>query len=128
MMLCQELLGTCLRQANRRHALTRAGRECVIDLATDGLPDTLTRIGNVNSTEHDKFERFGLTASPPRHACRARCTIVAMAASWCQASRFPARGCSGRTCWPSDPWPVNAWLGTLAPWPSISPTSTTPST
>ncbi|WP_447940528.1 flavin reductase family protein [Pseudoxanthomonas mexicana] len=66
MMLGYDLVGTYLWQANRSHALARASRECVINLPTEDLLDTVVRIGNCSSTEQDKFERFGLTALPSR--------------------------------------------------------------
>ena len=66
MMLGYDLVGTYISQANRSHALARASRECVINLPTEDLLDTVVRIGNCSSTEQDKFERFGLTALPSR--------------------------------------------------------------
>ena len=62
MMLGYDLVGTYIWDANRSHALARASRACVINLPTEGLLDTVVRIGNCSSTEQDKFERFGLTA------------------------------------------------------------------
>jgi len=64
MMLGYDLVGTYIWQANRSHALARASRECVINLPTEDLLDTVVRIGNCSSTEQDKFERFGLTPLP----------------------------------------------------------------
>lgn len=64
MMLGYDLVGTYIWQANRSHALARASRECVINLPTEDLLDTVVRIGNCSSTEQDKFERFDLTALP----------------------------------------------------------------
>ena len=61
MMLGYDLVGTYIWQANRSHALARASRECVINLPTEDLLDTVVRIGNCSSTEQDKFDRFGLT-------------------------------------------------------------------
>lgn len=66
MMLGYDLVGTYIWQANRSHALARASRECVINLPTEGLLDTVVRIGNCSSTEQDKFERFDLSALPAR--------------------------------------------------------------
>ena len=61
MMLGYDMVGTYIWQANRSHALARASRECVINLPTEDLLDTVVRIGNCSSTEQDKFDRFGLT-------------------------------------------------------------------
>ncbi|MBD9478693.1 flavin reductase family protein [Pseudoxanthomonas sp. PXM02] len=66
MMLGYDLVGTYIWQANCSHARARASRECVINLPTEDLLDTVVRIGNCSSTEQDKFERFGLTALPSR--------------------------------------------------------------
>lgn len=62
MMLGYDLVGTYLWQANRSHALAKRSRECVINLPTDALLDTVVGIGNCSGREGDKFERFGLTA------------------------------------------------------------------
>jgi flavin reductase (DIM6/NTAB) family NADH-FMN oxidoreductase RutF len=62
MMLGYDLVGTYIDPGNRSHALARAGRECVINLPTADLLDTVVRIGNCSSAEGDKFDRFGLTA------------------------------------------------------------------
>ena len=61
MMLGYDLVGTYIWQANRSHALARASRECVINLPTEDLLDTVARIGNCSSIEQDKFDRFDLT-------------------------------------------------------------------
>ncbi|MBL8256666.1 MAG: flavin reductase family protein [Pseudoxanthomonas mexicana] len=66
MMLGYDLVGAYLWQANRSHALPHASREHVISLPTEGLLETVVRIGNCSSTEQHKFERFGLTALPSR--------------------------------------------------------------
>jgi flavin reductase (DIM6/NTAB) family NADH-FMN oxidoreductase RutF len=44
--------------------MLRRSKECVINVPTRELLDTVVRIGNVHGTEGDKFERFGLTAVP----------------------------------------------------------------
>ncbi|PBS13116.1 flavin reductase [Lysobacteraceae bacterium NML93-0792] len=61
MMLGDDLVGTYIWSANRSHALARRSRECVINLPTWALLDTVVAIGNCSSDEGDKFERFGLT-------------------------------------------------------------------
>lgn len=66
MMLGYDLVGTYIWDANRSHALALASRECVINLPTEDLLDTVVRIGNCSSAEQDKFDRFGLTALPSR--------------------------------------------------------------
>lgn len=64
MMLGDDLVGTYIWSANRSHALARRSRECVINLPTETLLDTVVGIGNCSSDEGDKFERFGLTPVP----------------------------------------------------------------
>jgi len=64
MMLGYDLVGTYIWDANRSHALARRSRQCVINLPTERLLDTVVGIGNCSSAEVDKFERFGLTAMP----------------------------------------------------------------
>ncbi len=66
MMLGYDLVGTYIWQANHSHALARRSRQCVINLPTEALLDTVVRIGNCSSRDGDKFERFGLTAVPAR--------------------------------------------------------------
>ena len=61
MMLGYDLVGTYIWSANRSHALARRSRECVINLPTEALLDTVVGIGNCSSDDGDKFERFGLT-------------------------------------------------------------------
>lgn len=60
-MLGYDLVGTYIWSAHRSHALARRSRECVINLPTLALLDTVVAIGNCSSDEGDKFERFGLT-------------------------------------------------------------------
>ncbi len=67
MMLGYDLVGTYIWSANRSHALARASRECVLNLPTADMLDTVVRIGNSSSADDDKFERFGLTAVDGSH-------------------------------------------------------------
>ena len=62
MMLGYDLVGTYIWPANASHALARRSRQCVINLPTVPLMDTVVGIGNCSSAQVDKFERFGLTA------------------------------------------------------------------
>ncbi|MCD9033659.1 flavin reductase family protein [Luteimonas sp. Y-2-2-4F] len=66
MMLGYDLVGTYIWQANRSHALARGSRQCVINLPTADLLDTVARIGNCSGADGDKFDRFDLTAVPAR--------------------------------------------------------------
>lgn len=62
MMLGWDLVGTYIWDANRSHHLVRRSRECVINLPTLDLLDTVVGIGNCSGRDGDKFERFGLSA------------------------------------------------------------------
>jgi flavin reductase (DIM6/NTAB) family NADH-FMN oxidoreductase RutF len=58
------LLACVISSANHSFDLARASGQCVINLPTEELLDTLVRIGNCSGTEVDKFNAFGLTAQP----------------------------------------------------------------
>jgi len=49
---------------NHSFELARRSRECVVNLPTVEIVDTVVRIGNSSGREIDKFEAFGLTARP----------------------------------------------------------------
>jgi len=61
------LLGCYISDANHSHVMLRKSRQCVINLPTADLLDTIVDIGNCSGAEVDKFERFGLTAVPGTH-------------------------------------------------------------
>jgi flavin reductase (DIM6/NTAB) family NADH-FMN oxidoreductase RutF len=58
------LVGLMISSANHTHQMIRKSRECVINLPTRALVDTVVGIGNTSGTDIDKFEKFGLTARP----------------------------------------------------------------
>jgi flavin reductase (DIM6/NTAB) family NADH-FMN oxidoreductase RutF len=51
-------------EQNHSYELIRRSKECVINLPTRELVDTVVAIGNCSGTEVDKFAQFGLTAQP----------------------------------------------------------------
>ncbi|KAF1067188.1 MAG: Flavoredoxin [Pseudomonas citronellolis] len=55
------LVGCMISRGNHSHALVRASGECVINLPTTALTDTVVRIGNCSGSQVDKFAEFGLT-------------------------------------------------------------------
>ena len=61
------LVGCVISSANHSYELIRASGECVINLPTTALTDTVIGIGNTTGAEFDKFEHFGLTAQPAEH-------------------------------------------------------------
>lgn len=54
------LIGCVISSANHSHEMIRRSRECVINLPTTALTDTVVRIGNCSGAEVDKFAAFGL--------------------------------------------------------------------
>lgn len=58
------LAGLMISSDNHSHDMIRRSKECVINLPTTALADTVVGIGNCSGAEVDKFEKFGLTAAP----------------------------------------------------------------
>ena len=58
------LIGCVIAGGNHSFAMIRKSRECVINLPTTALTDTVVGIGNTTGAEIDKFAHFGLTALP----------------------------------------------------------------
>ena len=56
------LVGLMISGGNHSYEMIRRSRECVINLPTTALTDTVVRIGNTSGAEIDKFAKFGLTA------------------------------------------------------------------
>jgi flavin reductase (DIM6/NTAB) family NADH-FMN oxidoreductase RutF len=68
------LVGCVISSANHSFALIRASRQCVINLPTTALTDSVVGIGNTSGTEIDKFAHFGLT---PQQAQRVQAPLIA---------------------------------------------------
>ena len=58
------LIGCVIADGNHSFDLIRRSKECVINLPTTALTDTVVGIGNCSGADTDKFEKFGLTALP----------------------------------------------------------------
>jgi flavin reductase (DIM6/NTAB) family NADH-FMN oxidoreductase RutF len=58
------LLGCVIAGGNHSFEMIRRSGECVINLPTTALTDTVVRIGNVSGAGIDKFREFGLNADP----------------------------------------------------------------
>jgi flavin reductase (DIM6/NTAB) family NADH-FMN oxidoreductase RutF len=56
------LVGCLISAANHSFELIRNSGECVINLPTTALADTVVRIGNTSGADIDKFREFGLRA------------------------------------------------------------------
>lgn len=68
------LVGCVISSANYSFGLIRDSGECVINLPTTALTDTVVRIGNTTGAEIDKFDAFGLT---PAKASKVKAPLVA---------------------------------------------------
>lgn len=55
------LVGCLISSGNHSFQMIRESGECVINLPTAELIDTVVRIGNSTGSEIDKFDEFGLT-------------------------------------------------------------------
>src|SRR3984893_15353997 len=55
------LFGCYIWEENHSYQMLRRSKECVINLPTLDLVDTVVGSGNCHGAEVDKFERFGLT-------------------------------------------------------------------
>lgn len=60
------LVGCMIAGDNHSFGLIRGSRECVINLPTAAMVDTVVKIGNCSGAQVDKFEAFGLTPQPAR--------------------------------------------------------------
>ncbi|MBE0536658.1 MAG: flavin reductase family protein [Phycisphaerae bacterium] len=58
------LVGCIISNANHSFELIRRSRECVINLPTVDLAETVVRIGNTSGRDLDKFAAFKLTPVP----------------------------------------------------------------
>ncbi len=58
------LVGCMISAGNHSFELIRQSGECVINLPTTALTDTVVGIGNTSGAALDKFAHFGLTAAP----------------------------------------------------------------
>ena len=68
------LIGCVIAGGNHSFDLIRKSRDCVINLPTTLLTDTVVGIGNTTGAEIDKFERFGL---PEQTAERVEAPLIA---------------------------------------------------
>jgi len=57
------LVGCIIASGNHSFELIRGSRECVINIPTVEMLDTVVDIGNCSGAEVDKFSRFGLATS-----------------------------------------------------------------
>jgi flavin reductase (DIM6/NTAB) family NADH-FMN oxidoreductase RutF len=67
------LVGLMIARGNHSHDMIRGSGECVINLPTTTLTDTVVGIGNTTGAEIDKFDHFGLT---PLKADKVRAPLI----------------------------------------------------
>ena len=60
------LAGCVIAEDNYSFQIIRKSRECVINLPTTALTDTVVAVGNTTRAEIDKFREFDLTADDAR--------------------------------------------------------------
>lgn len=58
------LFASIISNQNHSFELIRKARQCVINVPTVDMIDTVVRIGNSTGGDIDKFEKFGLTKTP----------------------------------------------------------------
>lgn len=61
------LVGCLIAGGNHSHDLIRGSRQCVINLPTVDIAETVVKIGNTSGRDIDKFAEFGLTPKPGTH-------------------------------------------------------------
>ena len=66
-------IGCFITPANHSFEIIRKSRECVINIPTDDLINTIIGIGNTSGKDIDKFARFGLT---PQKAAKVSAPLI----------------------------------------------------
>jgi flavin reductase (DIM6/NTAB) family NADH-FMN oxidoreductase RutF len=61
------LIGCIISSANHSFGLIRNSRQCVINIPTGDIANTVVKIGNSSGRDIDKFDAFGLTPEPGTH-------------------------------------------------------------
>ncbi len=73
MEFAPSLIGCMITSANHSHDLIRKSGECVINLPTEDMLDTVIGIGNCSGAEEDKFEKFSLSK---RKAAKVKAPLI----------------------------------------------------
>ena len=83
------LVGCLISGANHSHDLIRNSRQCVINIPTVDIAETVVKIGNTSGRDIDKFAEFGLTAKSGTHVraplieeCYANFECILADATW----------------------------------------------
>ncbi len=67
------LVGCIIAESNHSFHMIRNSGDCVINLPTTALLDTVIRVGNTSGAEIDKFKEFGLT---PEEAQKVKAPLI----------------------------------------------------
>jgi flavin reductase (DIM6/NTAB) family NADH-FMN oxidoreductase RutF len=67
------LIACLISGGNHSFELIRASRQCVINIPTVDIAETIVKIGNTSGLNIDKFNAFGLTPKPGTHV---RCPLI----------------------------------------------------
>lgn len=92
------LFGCYIDESNHSYEMVRRSGECVINLPTSDLIDTVVCIGNCSGADTDKFAAFGLTSVAGQH-------VAAPLIAECYAS-FECRLADAR---PNPSHPLFVW-------------------
>jgi len=83
------LVGCLISGGNHSHGLIRNSRQCVINIPTTDIADTVVKIGNTSGRDIDKFAEFGLTPQSGSHVraplieeCYANFECILADAAW----------------------------------------------
>ena len=87
------LVATMIAPGNHSHELVRRSGQCVINLPTVDLLDTVVRIGNCSGADTDKFDRFDLQTSAASEV------DAPLLGRWLGRRRYGSR-CRWRECHP----------------------------
>lgn len=95
------LIACCIAPGNHSFELVRRSKQCVINLPTAELLDTVVAIGNSSGAQIDKFAHFGLTAAASTQVeHRASPSVMPASSAACMTGgRSTATTCScGKWC------------------------------
>lgn len=67
------LIGCVIANGNHSFGMIRKSKECVINVPTLDMADTVAKIGNCSGAEKDKFKNFNLT---PRKAAKVKAPLI----------------------------------------------------
>ena len=63
------LIACLISSGNHSFELVRQSKQCVINIPTVDIAETVVKIGNCSGSRVDKFSEFGLTRQNPARMC-----------------------------------------------------------